>query len=70
MTEIEDLKEIKLLRKASEKDSRQYNIGYLLGFIATLSIGSIQFGYSLGYWNTITNIYALADDWGDKKTTR
>ena len=44
MTEIEDeraMKEVKLLRKSSEKDARQYNLGYLLGFIATLSLGSV-----------------------------
>ena len=41
--------------KSSTKDIKKC---YLLGLLLTVSIGTIQFGYSIGSWNTATDAYA------------
>ena len=44
-------------------------MGYLISLLMTVSIGTIQFGYSIGAWNSATNAYFVLykpDDDDDK----
>jgi hypothetical protein len=44
-------------------------MGYLMALLFTVSIGTIQFGYSIGAWNSATEAYFVinpADDHEDK----
>ena len=38
---------------------------YLSCLLLTVSIGTIQFGYSIGSWNTVTDAYAAYNNWSD-----
>lgn len=45
-------------------------MGYLLSLLFTVSIGTIQFGYSIGAWNSATDAYFVVNkpDNDDDKT--
>jgi len=40
--------------------------GYLFALLMTISIGTIQFGYSIGSWNTAFKPYCAWQNWDDK----
>lgn len=40
-----------------------YNAGYLFSLLMTMSIGTIQFGYSIGSWNTAQAPYTMYRGW-------
>ena len=37
--------------------------------LVAISIGTIQFGYSIGSWNTVTDAYAIHNNWTDEEKT-
>lgn len=41
------------------------NSCYLLSLLLTVSIGTIQFGYMIGSWNSASGAYAKKDNWDD-----
>ena len=40
----------------------------MLGLLCTVSIGTIQFGFSLASWNVMNSAYTAYYDWGDDAT--
>lgn len=38
---------------------------WISGLLATISLGSIQFGYMIGSWNTASAAYAKLNNWGE-----
>jgi MFS family permease len=47
---------------------KPYNIGYILALFMTVSIGTIQFGYSIGSWNTGQKPFENIKNWGPDKS--
>ena len=43
--------------RTSQKGGKKVNMCYLSGLLFTICIGTIQFGYSIGAWNTVTDAY-------------
>ena len=43
-------------------------MGYLLALLFTVSLGTLQFGYSIGSWNTAFAAYSKYNNWGDEAT--
>ena len=56
MTREEDIHKGLVENRSSGKGKR-VNMCYLSGLLATICIGTIQFGYSIGAWNTVTDAY-------------
>lgn len=42
---------------------------YLMGLLMSVSIGTIQFGYSIGSWNTAFGAYKAKHNWDDDTGT-
>jgi hypothetical protein len=57
--------EIQAIRAARSPDQGIDHIkkGYLFCLLMTISIGTIQFGYSIGSWNTAFKAYAHKSNW-------
>jgi len=52
-----------------DNNKNKVNMGYLMSLLFTISIGTIQFGYSIGAWNSATDAYFVvhpAEDDDDK----
>ena len=44
---------------------------YLIGLLFSVVIGMLQFGLSIAQWNTVTDAYAVSNNWDeDEKTTK
>lgn len=51
--------------------SETIHLGYVMALLMTASIGTIQFGYSITAWNTVTDAYELLNNWDpDVRVTR
>jgi hypothetical protein len=57
--------------KASRQDGSTSHIkkGYLFFLLMTICIGTIQFGYSIGSWNTAFAPYKQREGWDDETGT-
>lgn len=49
---------------------RHFHLSYLVCLLMTISIGTFQFGFYLGSWNTVTDAYAAYHMWGAEKLSR
>lgn len=53
-----------------DKSSKKvYNACYLFSLLMTMSIGTIQFGYSIGSWNTAQAPFSKYRNWTDTEAT-
>ena len=52
------------------KTDKQYNTGYLIALLFTICLGTVQFGYSVGSWNSTFEVYARIHGWGDEKSSK
>lgn len=44
-------------------------MGFLSSLLATVSLGTIQFGYMIGSWNTASGAYGKLNGWDEDETT-
>jgi hypothetical protein len=49
-------------RSDSQGGTNHIKKGYLFGLLMTVSIGTLQFGYSIGSWNTAFKPYEIKQD--------
>ena len=59
----QDIMAIKATRAQGSTD--HIKKGYLFALLITVSMGTIQFGYSIGSWNTAFNPYKNIHGWDE-----
>ena len=57
-------------KKSKMTSENDINYGYLSFLLFTVSLGTFQFGYSIGSWNTATNAYAKSHGWDEIRKTK
>lgn len=65
----EPMEEQPLMGEPKSVDGPIYNKCYLYSLLLTVSIGTIQFGYMIGSWNTASGAYGKKDGWDDDEQT-
>lgn len=59
--------------KDSEKvelTTDDFKMGFLISFLFVVSLGTIQFGYMIGNWNTASGAYGKMNHWDEDETTK
>ena len=59
-----------LIKSRQGPRQNHFNKGYLLALLLTVSLGTIQFGYSIGSWNTTFDAYRDVNEWGDQSSSK
>ena len=51
--------------KAASEQEAEINMCYLFSLLITISLGTVQFGYMVGSWNTAAGAYGKKEGWDE-----